>query len=394
MLPRRIAEGVYSVGAVDWDRRLFDELIPLPDGTSYNAYLVRGESKTALIDTVDPKKTRVLLRNLELLGVERIDYVVANHAEQDHSGSLPDVLKRFPGASVVTNAKCRDIISRLLPIPQDRFVEVGDGDEIDLGGKTLRFIIALWVHWPETMLTYIVEDGILFTCDLFGSHLATSELFAKSAPKLLFAAKRYYAEIMMPFRTTVRRHVERVKSLSPKIVAPSHGPVYSDPSFILDAYLDWTSDAVKNEVVIPYVSMHGSVEALVDRLVDSLASRGVVVLPFRLAATDLGELAMSLVDAATVVVATPTVLAGPHPQALYAAAIIAALKPKTKLISVVTSYGWGGKCVEVLRSTLGSLRAEFLDPVVVRGYPSEEDLAAVDALAQKIAEKHKEVIDI
>ena len=204
-MTNEIKPNVYSVGAIDWDRRLFDELIPLPDGTSYNAYLIKGSEKTALLDTVDPKKTHVLLDNLVRTGIERIDYVVAHHAEQDHSGSIPDVLLLYPDAKVVTNAKCKAMLMDLLRIDDDKFIVVEDGQELSLGDKTLQFVFIPWVHWPETMGTYLAEDKILFPCDFFGSHLATSSLFVEDEPMVYECAKRYYAEIMMPFRTADKK---------------------------------------------------------------------------------------------------------------------------------------------------------------------------------------------
>ncbi len=176
-VPRQLKPNIYSVGAVDWDRRLFDELIPLPDGTSYNAYLVRGGERTALIDTVDPTMTEVLTKNLHQLEGKDVDYVIVNHAEQDHSGSLPKILDIYPPAKVVCTLKCKGILMDLLLIPGDKFITVEDGETLSLGEKTLEFIHAPWVHWPETMLTYLREDKVLFTCDFLGSHLATSDLF-------------------------------------------------------------------------------------------------------------------------------------------------------------------------------------------------------------------------
>ena len=201
MKARQIRPSIYCVGAIDWDRRLFDALVPLPDGTSYNAYLVQGGQKVALIDTVDPAMTGVLMAYLE--SIPTIDYVIANHAEQDHSGSIPHVLEKYPDARVVTTPKCRDLLMALLLVPEDRFVTVNDGETLSLGDKTLEFIYAPWVHWPETMLTYVREDKILFPCDLFGSHLATTDMYVSSEGQVYESAKRYYAEIMMPFRTII-----------------------------------------------------------------------------------------------------------------------------------------------------------------------------------------------
>ena len=388
---REIRPGVYYVGVRDWDRRLFDELIPLPDGTSYNSYLIRGSEKTALIDTVDPTKGDELLSNLRRLGVDEIDYIVSNHAEQDHSGALPKVLERYPEAKVVTNARCGELLRELLLIPEDRFLTVGDGETLPLGGKTLGFILAPWVHWPETMLTYLREDRVLFPCDLFGSHLATSELYAVDEARVYEAAKRYYAEIMMPFRNLIKRHLERIGALEIDLIAPSHGPLHDRPDFILEAYRDWVSDEVKNEVVIAYVSMHGSTRRMVEHLVKALMERGVAVKPFNLTVTDLGDLAMALVDASTLVLASPTVLAGLHPSAVYAVYLVNALRPKLRFVSVIGSYGWGGRMLEQIKGLLSSLKVELLDPVIVRGRPKEDDLRALEELGNEILNRHVEL---
>jgi flavorubredoxin len=262
MVAREIIQGVHWVGAIDFDRRIFDELIPLPNGTSYNAFLVQGSEKTALIDTVDPTKEFELISNLVKMNVERIDYVVVNHAEQDHSGSLPMILEFFPDAVVVTNEKCKDFLIALLHLPANRFRTIKDKETLSLGNRTLEFFMTPWTHWPETQVTYLREDRILFSCDLFGSHTATSDLYVTGEAEIYRSAKRYYAEIMMPFRNSIRGYVEMVRALLPAMIAPSHGPVYPRPAFILDAYADWVSDAVKNEVVIVYVSMHGSTQKM------------------------------------------------------------------------------------------------------------------------------------
>ncbi|MCD6465647.1 FprA family A-type flavoprotein [Candidatus Bathyarchaeota archaeon] len=389
MRPRAIKDGVYWVGAVDWDRRLFDELIPLPDGTSYNAYLVVGSNKTALIDTVDPTMTDILVKNLELLNVKRLDYVVANHAEQDHSGALPTILDLYPDAKVIATAQCKDLLTNLLLIPEDKIQVVKDGEVISLGNKTLEFIHFPWVHWPETMLTYLREDSILFPCDLFGSHLATSDLYAVDEATVYEAAKRYFAEIMMPFRLIIKRNMDKLNKFKIDMVAPSHGPIYRRPNFILEAYRDWVFNPPKNIVVLPYISMHGSTKAMVDYFVSALVERGIKVQRFDLSKTDIGKLAMALVDASTVVVGTPTVLGGPHPNVLYAVHLISALRPKIMFASVIGSYGWGTTVIQQLSQVLSKLKVEFLEPVLVKGYPKEETFRALDRLADEILERHK-----
>ncbi|MFA5859700.1 MAG: FprA family A-type flavoprotein [Elusimicrobiota bacterium] len=386
---KQLCPNVYSVGAIDWDRRLFDELIPLPEGTTYNAYLVKGTDKTVLIDTVDPVKADVLIANLNSLGVKTIDFVVSHHGEQDHSGLAGKVVELYPGAKVMTNQKCKDMLKDLLHIPDDKFVVINDKDTLDLGGKTLEFIFTPWVHWPETFVTYLREDKVLFTCDFFGSHYAGDPLMPVEGHKVYESAKRYYAEIMMPFRTNIVKNIEKVCAYDVKTIAPSHGPVHYDPSFIINAYKEWTSDKVKNTVVLPYVSMHGSTECMVNHLITELLARGVAVKPFNIPRTDIGELAKELVDAATVIVGTPTVLTGPHPAALYATALFNALRPKTRYISIIGSYGWGGKAVETLAGLIPNIKAELIPPVYIKGNPGVEDFEALTALAQTIAEKHK-----
>jgi len=388
MKARQIKTNVYWVGAIDWDRRLFDALIPLPDGTSYNAYLVQGSQKVALIDTVDTSMTDVLMAYLDNIPV--IDYVIANHAEQDHAGSVPRVLAKYPDAKVVTTPKGKDMLVALLLIQEDRFITVSDGETLSLGDKTLEFIHAPWVHWPETMLTYLREDKILFPCDLFGSHLATTDLYVDDERQVYEAAKRYYAEIMMPFSTTIEKHLEKLNSYKIDVIAPSHGPLYDKPSFILEAYRIWVSGPPKNIVVLPYISMHGSTQKMVEYFVGALADRGVTVKQFNLAATDIGKLAMALVDAATMVIGTPTVLVGPHPNVAYAAFLANALRPGLQFVSIIGSYGWGSKAVEQLRGMIPNLKAEVLAPVLSKGFPTAEDFKALDSLASTIAEKHKE----
>ena len=390
MTVRKVKEDVYAVGAIDWDRTIFDNLIPLPDGTSYNSYIIKGSEETALMDTVDPDKTPELIKNLEKAG-GKIDYIIAHHAEQDHSGSIPDVLKHYPDAKVVCTPKCKTMLVDLLHIPEDKFMEVNDGDVLSLGDKTLKFIHAPWVHWPETMLTYLEEDKILFTCDFLGSHLATSELFVEGDGKVYESAKRYYAEIMMPFRTAIRKNLGKIEGLDMDMIAPSHGPVYKNPDFIINAYREWISDEVKNEVVIPYVSMHGSTAAMVNYLTNALMEKGIEVKPFNLTVADIGELAMALVDAATVVIASPTVLSGAHPSAIYAAYLANALRPKTRFASIIGSYNWGGKMVEQLAGMIKNLKVEIIEPVVIKGYPKEEDFKLLDKMADEIYEKHKNI---
>jgi len=325
------------------------------------------------------------------VGTNRIDYVVAHHAEQDHSGSIPDILLLYPDAKVVTNPKCKGMLIDLLNIADDKFITVDDGQTLSLGGKTLQFVYIPWVHWPETLGTYLQEDKIFFPCDFFGSHLATSGLFVDDEAVVYEAAKRYYAGIMMPFRALIRNNLEKIKELQIDMIAPSHGPVYDRPEFIINAYKDGISDQVKNEVVLPYVSMHDSTRKMVGHFVGALVERDITVKQFKLTATDIGKLAISLVDAATIVLGSPTVLTGAHPKVAYAAILANALRPKTKFASIIGSYVWGGRMVEQLTGLISNLKVEILTPVIAKGHPKDDDFMALDKLADEILAKHKEL---
>ena len=382
---RKIEKNVSLLGAIDWNRRLFDSLIPLPHGTSYNAYLVEGSEKTALIDTVDPEKIDVLLRQLE--SVKKIDYIIVQHCEQDHSGAAPIILEKYPEAKVICSPKAKPLVISHLNISEEKITVIEDEEVLSLGDKTLKFLITPWVHWPDTMCTYLEEEKILFSCDFFGSHIATSDLFAIDEVHVYEAAKRYYAEIMMPFRSFVRKNIEKVKNFEIEFICPSHGPIYNKPSFIFDAYEDWTNSPPKKDVVIPFISMHGSTEIMVNHLAAALTEKGVSVHLFELSVTDIGELAKSLVDTSTIVLGTPTVLAGPHPTVMYAAILANALRPTIKYASVIGSLGWGGKSVEKLADAITNLKAEIIEPVLCKGFPNKETFEKLNKLAETISEK-------
>lgn len=398
MAIRYIKSDVIAVGAIDWDRRLFDKLIPLPHGTSYNSFIVKGSEKTALIDTAYPAKSQELITNLKNLNIEKINYIIANHGELDHSGTIPALLEIYPEAKVVTNSKCKEILLDSLPISEDKFITVGEGDTVSLGNKNLSFIIAPWVHWPDTMFTHLIEDKILFTCDFMGSHLATSDLFVKNECDVYEPAKRYFSEIMLPFRSHFKKHLERVSNLDLDVIAPSHGPLYDKNTvkFIIDAHKDWVSDEVKNEVIIPYVSMYENTEKMVRYLTDKLIKKGIKVTPFNLSETDLGELAVSLVDATTIIVGASMVLSGPHPNAAYAAYIVNALRPPVRFMTAIGSYGWavplGEKMGEQLKAMMPNLKAEIIQPVFVKGLPREETYQRLDELAEEIYNKHQQAM--
>jgi flavorubredoxin len=388
---RKVTENVYNIGAIDWDRTLFDELVPLPEGTSYNAYIVKGSQKTAMIDAVEPAKQEEFLRNIEEYGLEKLDYIISNHAEQDHSGLIPLILEMYPEARLVTNEKCKGFLKELLPIEDERVDVINDGDTLSLGDKTLEFIFAPLVHWPETMFTYLREDKILFSGDFLGSHLATSETFSKDDAQTQMGAMRYYAEIMMPFRVMIKKHLRKLENYDIEMVCPVHGPIYKNPDFIMDLYREWTDDAVRNRVIIPFVSMHGSIRTAVEHLTDELSRRGIEVIQINMIESELGKLTTELVNSATIVFASSTVLTGPHPTMVYTAAVINALRPKTRNIAILTSFGWASKCTETLKSLLPNFKNQLFDTIDFKGHPKTEDLKRISELADTILAKHKEL---
>lgn len=386
---KEIKNNIFYCGLNDCDRTIFDELIPLEHGTSYNSYLVKGSEKTALIDTMYPPKTEEYLKNLDENNITKVDYIIANHGEQDHSGSIPALLEKYPDAIVVTNSKCKENIKEMLLVPDEKIKVINDKEEISLGDKTLRFIIAPGVHWPDTMFTYIVEDNLICTCDFLGAHYTFEDIFADDSKELEHSAKRYYAEIMMPFRTMCKKYTKLVRELNPEMILPSHGPIYKNPKFILDLYEDWSADEGKNLVLMPYVSMYGSVEEMIDYLAEKLETKGIKTEKFDIVDGDLGDLAMGLVDATTIVLGSSMVLAGPHPMAFNIAYLANVLKPKAKVATFVGSYGWGGNLFGKLGELLSGLKLDVIEPLLVKGKPKEVDFKRLDDIAETIYEKHK-----
>ena len=388
---QEIKNNIYYCGLNDCDRRIFDELIPLEHGTSYNSYLVKGSEKTAIIDTMYPPKTTEYIKRLVENQIGKVDYIVANHGEQDHSGSIPALLEKYPNAVVLSNPKCAENIKSMLHVPEEKIRVVADGEEISLGDKTLKFIFAPGVHWPDTMFTYIKEDNVICTCDFLGAHYTFSDVFAVESNELYKSAKRYYAEIMMPFRMMCKRYTKMIQDMKVDMILPSHGPVHKNPDYILDAYADWTSDEPKNLVVMPYVSMYNSTKEMIDYLAGKLEEKGIKTFKFDIVDDDLGDLAMELVDAATIAMGTSMVLAGPHPMAVNVAYLAAVLRPKAKFATLLGSYGWGGKLFDVIADLLAPLKLDLVEPLQIKGKPTEDDFKKLDVMAESIYEKHKSI---
>ena len=388
---QEIKNNVFYCGLNDCDRVIFDELIPLEHGTSYNSYLVKGSEKIAVIDTMYPPKAEEYIMNLDANDIKNIDYIIANHGEQDHSGALPLLVEKYPNDKIVTNPTCKNNIMEMLLIPEDKIQVISNNEELSLGDKTLQFIFAPNVHWPDTMFTYLKEDNIIFTCDFLGAHYTFDDVFAVPSEELEKSAKRYYAEIMMPFRVMCKKYTQMIKDMNVDMVLPSHGPVHKNPNYILDLYTDWTSDLGKNLVLLPYVSMYGSTEEMIDYLAAELSKKGIESLKYDIITGDLGDLAMALVDGTTIVMGTSMVVAGPHPASVNIAYVASILKPKAKFASFVGSYGWGGNLFGILGDILGKLRLDVIEPIQVKGKLKNDDYKKLDEMVNSIVEKHKSV---
>jgi flavorubredoxin len=386
---REISDGVHWVGARDWDRRVFDALIPLPQGTTYNAYVVQGKEKTALVDTVNPGFEEELEAKIrQVTDPANLDYLIMNHAEPDHAGAIPHVMKLSKSVSLVTTKKGAKMAQLYYGVPEERIIVVGDGDTLDLGGKTLRFVDAPWQHWPETMFTYLVESKVLFPCDFLGFHTAYG-FYDDEVEEFVPFAQRYFGEIMMPFRKMGQKALDKIAELDVDLIAPSHGPMHRNPQRILDLYRKWTAGETREKVIVTYVSMWRSTESMIKAMVEALMSEGLEVSLHNLVYADLGDVARDLVDSRAIVLGTPSVLGGMHPQAIYAAHLVKALRPPLQFGAVLSSYGWGGGAVKQAAEILEPTKIEVVGAVEVNGPPTDETYDQIAELAKQMAAKVK-----
>ncbi|MEM3699375.1 MAG: FprA family A-type flavoprotein [Candidatus Bathyarchaeia archaeon] len=385
-----VSKGVYWVGVRDWNRKLFDALIPLPKGTTYNAYLIIGKDKKALIDTVNPGFERELEEKIRLItDPTEIDYVIMNHAEPDHAGAIPYIMGINSKAKLITSVKGAKMAQTFYKVPENRIIAVKDQEKISLGDKTLQFIEAPMLHWPETMFTYAQENKILFPCDFFGAHIAKG-LFDDEVEDLLVHAQKYFGEIMMPFRVMGQKAIEKIASLEIEMIAPSHGPIHKNPKRILNAYKRWVNGETRQKAIIVYATMWNSTEKMIQPITETLASEGIEIALYNLASADIGDIAKDLVDSKAIVLGAPTVLGGAHPLAVYASYLVKALHPPLKFGVVLSSYGWSGGAVKHVQEILGSSKLEVVGALEVNGPPTESDIKQIVDIGKALAKKVKE----
>jgi len=385
-----ISKGIYWVGVRDWNRKLFDALIPLPKGTTYNAYLIIGKDKKALIDTVNPGFEKELEEKIRLItDPAEIDYLIMNHAEPDHAGAIPHIMKINSKAKLITSIKGAKMAKTFYKVPENRIIAVKDQEKISLGDKTLQFIEAPMLHWPETMFTYIPENKILFPCDFFGSHMAKG-LYDDEVEDLIVHAQRYFGEIMMPFRIMGQKAMEKIRDLEIEMIASSHGPIHRNPERILNAYKRWVNGETKQKATIVYVTMWNSTEKMIQPITETLASEGIETALYNLVSADIGDIAKDLVDSKAIVLGAPTVLGGAHPLAVYASYLVKALRPPLKFGVVLSSYGWGGGAIKHVQEMLGSSKLEVVGALEINGPPTENDIKQIVEIGKTLAKKIRE----
>jgi len=385
----QISERAWWVGAVDWGIRDFHGYAT-QRGSTYNAYLVRGE-KIALIDTAKaPFREEMLARIASVVDPARIDYIVCNHAEMDHSGSLPHVLPVVKPQKVFASALGAKALPEHFGLSQT-LTPVKEGEPLDLGGATLHFVEARMLHWPDNMLTYLAEDRALFSNDGFGMHLASSRRFADEIePSILeYEAAKYYANILLPLSTLVTKLLAKVGGLNLAIdlIAPSHGPIWRHGvGRVIDWYGRWANGEPKRKAVVVYDTMWESTGAMARAIGEGLSAEDVETKIMPLRASHRSDVATELLDAAALVVGSPTLNNGLFPTMADVMTYLKGLKPRNLVGAAFGSYGWSGEAVALLEAALRALGAELASEGLKAKYvPDRSVLAACRGLGETVA---------
>ncbi|MHC4198263.1 MAG: FprA family A-type flavoprotein [Planctomycetota bacterium] len=388
----KIADDVYWVGAVDWNLRLYHNTYSTHHGTSYNSYLIMDD-KIALVDAVYGAFSGELVARInEHTLPERISYVVVNHSEPDHSGALPAIMELAPEATILCTAKCRDYLERLYyPDTDWKFSVVKTGDEVSLGKKTLRFIEAPMMHWPDNMFTYVKEDSLLLSNDAFGQHIASSQRFVDEIDEAVVWEEeaKYFANTLYPFVALIKRKLDEIKDsgIPIKTIAPSHGLIWrKEPQRILDKYMYWAEGCAKERVFVAYDTMWESTGAMARAIVDGVLEAGVEAKACRLSATDPSDVYTDVLLSKALVVGSSTVNNTVLPAMAAFLEELKGLRPKNKMACAFGSHGWGGGAVKVIEKSLQQAGIEVTQPGLgVRHKPSPEELKECVELGRRIA---------
>jgi len=381
MKPVEVVKDVYWVGAIDYDVRNFHGYsYSTHHGTTYNAYLVIGE-KIALVDGVLGSFSEEMFSRIsEIIDPRKIDYMISNHTEMDHSGAVPDVLKVMKKAKLVCTPKAVDELKKHYADGWD-IQTVKTGDEIDLGGKTLRFYEAPMLHWPESMFTYYVEEEVLMPNDAFGQHYATEKRFADEVDQntLWKEAEKYYANILWPLSSMVQRKIEEVIKLGLpiKVIAPSHGLIWrKNPLEIVTRYLAWAKgERTSDKIVIAWDTMWQSTTKMARAIAEGVDSEGITPLVMLIPHSDRSDIMAELLEAKGILVGSSTMHNDILPTVAPILSDFEVLKPKGKKAAAFGSYGWGGGAVKRIQESMERGKMEIvMEPFTVKWVPTEEEL--------------------
>ena len=385
----KLTDGVFWVGYVDWSVRDFHGYTT-GRGSTYNAYLVTAQ-KTALIDTVKAPYVAELLANVKThVPLEKVDYIVCNHAEPDHSGGLPAVVLACPNAIVLCNAKCKDALAHHYDVSAWKFQVVKDTETFSLGGKTLQFFDTPMVHWPESMATYLVEPAVLFSMDAFGQHYASGYRFDDESDmcEVMQEAKTYYANIVLPYGRPVATALARLGGLKLSIVAPSHGVIWRGHfAKILAAYQDWMICKPVKKVIVVYSSMWNSTRLMAEEVAAGAEQLPVEVKLIDASATSDTQIVTDVMDCAALAVGSPTLNMGIMPRMAATLTYLRGLKPVGKAGFAFGSYGWASKGAEEAAQYLQAMQAKVVcEPVTCRFAPDAATLEKCRAAGRALAE--------
>lgn len=389
MKAEAIAENVWWVGVKDKNLKVFDIVMKTRHGTTYNAYLIKGSHRVALIDTVKAQFTEKFFAAIEeVVPVDQISLLVVNHTEPDHSGAMHALVDRLPHLEIVCATAALPFVKNVLN-REALLTTVKDNSEIDLGGKKLVFKQTPYMHWPDTMMEYLSEDKILFSCDGFAAHIAFDSLWADEATADFDHEVRYYYDsIMRPFAGYIRKNMAKLEGFDIEMIAPSHGPmIRRDIQKYLDQYRVWSADKTvnKNQVAIVYVSSYGNTARIAETIAAKLTDRGYCPVLINAAECDRDLTRDTLEASRAVLFGTPTFAGDAVKPTWDAVGLLSTIPARDKRAAVFGSYGWGAEGIKLVQQRLEGMKIKTLEEIFkARLVPSSDEMAGIDEWITKL----------